>query len=108
DLSEELRENILVREGGTEKPLSKQRAILKSLAMKAIKGDMRAVAIVLNLAQRLLEYQDEDGNETPLTDDEQSILTPLERRFAQRQRPKADGSASETDPNKNGESDGAQ
>jgi len=106
DLFEELRENVLVREGATEKSLSKQRAILKSLTVKAIKGDTRAVAIVLNLVQRFLDPQDDDGAEIPLTDDEQSILKTLEKRFEGRLKPKPASRKSETAPDRNGEPDG--
>jgi Family of unknown function (DUF5681)/Helix-turn-helix domain len=45
DLMEELSERISISEGGKPKKLSKQRALLKSLAAKAIKGDARAMNI---------------------------------------------------------------
>ena len=44
DLMEELAERINVSEGGKPKKLSKQRALVKSLTAKAIKGDARASA----------------------------------------------------------------
>ena len=106
DLFEELRESVFVREGLTEKALSKQRAMVKSLTMKAIKGDMRAATIVLKLMLRFLEIDDDSGVETPLTDDEQSILATLEKRFELQMREKLPSQPSTTGPNKNGEPDG--
>ena len=55
DLMEELQERVLVREAGGEKQLSKQRALLKSITAKAIKGDTRAANIILSMVLRILE-----------------------------------------------------
>jgi hypothetical protein len=73
DLLEELQEQIQVREGNRDRRLSKQRALLKSLTAKAIKGDARSANVVLNLVMRMLEDQppalvDEDiaGNDREL------------------------------------------
>lgn len=57
DLVEELRESILVREGNRERHISKQRAMLKSLTARAIKGDPRAANIILNMIMRVLERE---------------------------------------------------
>lgn len=57
DLVDELRESILVREGNRERHISKQRAMLKSLTAKAIKGDPRAANIILNMIMRVLERE---------------------------------------------------
>jgi Family of unknown function (DUF5681) len=54
--SMQLSERISVSEGGKSKKLSKQRALLKSLAAKAIKGDARAMNILLNLMIWVLEW----------------------------------------------------
>ncbi len=54
DLRAELQETVTLREGETERTLSKQRAILRSLTTKAIEGDAKATAMVLDLVQRLL------------------------------------------------------
>ncbi len=42
------------REGELEPTFSKQRAILRSLTAKAIEGDAKATAMVLDLVQRLI------------------------------------------------------
>ncbi len=54
DLREELQETVTLREGDLERTLSKQRAILRSLTAKAIEGDAKATAMVLDLVQRLI------------------------------------------------------
>jgi Family of unknown function (DUF5681) len=53
DLIEEMQEQILVREGSRERKISKQRAMLKSMAAQAIKGNTKATSIVLGLLYRL-------------------------------------------------------
>ncbi len=54
DLRAELQETVTLRDGEMERSLSKQRAILRSLTDKAIAGDAKATAMVLELVQRLL------------------------------------------------------
>ncbi len=54
DLRAELQETVTLRDGEVERSLSKQRAILRSLTDKAIAGDAKATAMVLDLVQRLL------------------------------------------------------
>ena len=73
DLSEELQERILVREGEKEKRISKQRAMIKGLMARAVKGDARAANLILQMVFRLLNV-DGAGEETPLTPDERAIL----------------------------------
>ena len=54
DLRAELQETVTLREGELERTFSKQRAILRSLTAKAIEGDAKATAMVLDLVQRLI------------------------------------------------------
>jgi len=49
DLNEELAETIAVKEGGQQLVISKQRAMLKSLMAKSIKGDTAAARALINL-----------------------------------------------------------
>jgi hypothetical protein len=81
DLLEELQELVLVREAGGEKQLSKQRALLKSITAKAIKGDTRAANLIVSLVLRILEEDPDDGTETPLSSEEWAILKSLEARL---------------------------
>jgi len=81
DLLEELGEKIVVREGDRPQKLSKQRALLKSVVNRAIKGDARATAIALSTMMRLLDTGEgapdaEDG----FSDDELAILRDFEAR----------------------------
>src|SRR5947207_5927526 len=55
DLMEELSERISVREGERSLKVSKQRALLKSMLSKAMKGDVRAAGVVFQLVARLIE-----------------------------------------------------
>jgi hypothetical protein len=84
DLLEELQERILVREGSTERQLSKQRAMLKSLTLKAIKGDTRAITVVLNTMLRLLDVEDPADAAVPLSDDENAVIATFEERLRRR------------------------
>jgi len=52
DLAEELKERIVIREGDKVRHVSKQRAAVKSLVVKAAKGDPRALALLLTFAER--------------------------------------------------------
>ncbi len=74
ELEEELREPIIVREGGKAKKVSKQRAILKGQAAKAAQGDTKAAIFIGNLVLKLLDT----GANEPLTegasDDDLAIL----------------------------------
>jgi hypothetical protein len=54
DLSAELSEIVRVREDGSSRHISKQRALIKSLMAKALKGDARAAATVLALHARVV------------------------------------------------------
>ena len=81
DLLEELQERILVREAGGERQLSKQRALLKSITAKAIKGDTRAANLILTLVLRVLDEDTDDSTETPLSSEEWAILQALEARL---------------------------
>lgn len=55
DLAEELRETLIVTEGGQRRRVSKQRAMVKSLVARAIKGDPRAITLLGNLILRLMD-----------------------------------------------------
>ena len=52
DLAEELAERIVVIEGGSQKTLSKQRAVLKALVAKAINGTPQAITALIKLIDR--------------------------------------------------------
>lgn len=76
DLQAELQERIMVSEGGELKRITRQRALVKSTLTRAIGGDPRATAEILNLVQRLLEPDRATPTETatPLSASDQAII----------------------------------
>jgi hypothetical protein len=86
DLRDELRERIPLREGQAEKRVSKQRALIKSLMAKAIKGDTRAANLLLTIMLRLLEPLAGDEADAPLTDEERAVIEDFERRVRRKDR----------------------
>ena len=81
ELLEELSEQIAVREGGTRRIISKQRALLKSLTAQAVQGDPKAATLIANMVFRLL-HQDEDPVETQdLSVADRAILKDYEERY---------------------------
>ena len=81
DLMEELGEKIVIREGDRSQKVSKQRALLKSVVNRAIKGDARAIGIALSTMMRLLDTgEGAPAAEEALLDDELEILKAFEAR----------------------------
>jgi hypothetical protein len=81
DLVEELGEHITLSEGGKSKRLSKQRALVKSLTARAIKGDASAMRTLLNLMLKVLDIAEGDEAELPLSEEELAILANFEKRI---------------------------
>ena len=88
DLMEELSERISVSEGGKPKKLSKQRALIKSLTAKAIKGDARAISILVNLMVRVLALVEEEREVDLISEDDMAILDNFIARQRRRTSPK--------------------
>ena len=81
DLIEELGEKIVIREGDRSQKVSKQRALLKSVVNRAIKGDARAVGIALSTMMRLLDTgEGAPAIEEVLREEELEILRTFEDR----------------------------
>ena len=80
DLSEELAEKIVVNEGGRQLKISKQRAMIKSLLAKALKGDTRAATVLLKLLIDAEQATTRNEVAETLSEDDQAILA----RFAER------------------------
>ena len=74
DLAEELGEVIEVRENGTVRRISKQRAMVKSLAAQTLKGNARATAQLFSLAVRLLGDGADAAEAAPLSADEAEVM----------------------------------
>ncbi len=79
ELAEELAEKIPLKEAGKLKKVSKQRAMIKSLAAKAISGDSKAAALILNLVFRYLQDDTEQNAANPeLTSTDKELLAQFE------------------------------
>ena len=93
DLEQELAERIPIREGDRNLRVSKQRALLKAMLAKALKGDTRAASIVLQLVAKTVEAEKEskEGSEA-VSDDEMTIV---EEFIARRMTCRADTPADE-------------
>ncbi len=84
DLIEELGEKILVREGDQSRRVSKQRAVVKAVVARTLKGDARAASLLLSMMMRLLDTGEGAPEATePLHDDEREILQAFEERLRQ-------------------------
>ena len=73
DLRDELEERVTVREGGRPRRLTKQQALIKTLMAKALQGDPKAAAALLNMVLRL----DLGAHAVPasLTADDEAVLS---------------------------------
>lgn len=95
DLMEELGERIMVREGERARCVSKQRAVVKTLMTRTLKGDARAASLLLSMMMRLLDTgAAADDFEVPLMEEELKILETFEQRLRKgdRNAPAADHS----------------
>lgn len=83
DLIAELNESVQLNEGGVHRRLTKQRALLKALAARAIGGDGRAASLVLNLMLRVIDPEPETPQAEPLTADDQALIEAFLARHTQ-------------------------
>ncbi len=74
DLIAELEEIIQINEGGSSRRITKQRALLKSLAARGIQGDARAANLILTLISRLLEPDDHPVIAGEVSAEDEAIL----------------------------------
>lgn len=81
DLSEVLQERITVTEGDRKVRMSKQRAIVKTLVAKTLKGDSRSATTLLTTIFRVLDFADIAADvEQPLDANEQELLVVIDAR----------------------------
>ena len=80
DLEEELQELIHLKEGGKEKRVSKQRALIKALMAKAVKGDARSANLLLNMILKVLIPTQTDEIDETLSSDDLAILEAFKKR----------------------------
>lgn len=80
DIEQELSETILVNEGGRQTVITKQRAMIKALLAKALKGDTRASAVLIQLAQGVEQAQASRHQVVSLDREDRAILEAYVRR----------------------------
>jgi hypothetical protein len=82
DLIEVLQERITVTEGGRKVRMPKQRALVKTLIAKGLKGDSRSITTLLNTMFRALVNADAtDEVEQPLDANEKELMAGIEARI---------------------------
>ncbi|EAQ96142.1 DUF5681 domain-containing protein [Congregibacter litoralis] len=74
DLEEELNQKIIITEGGISQEITKQRAMIKTLFVKAMKGDTRAAGVLINLTLGLENSRIANDAVEKLTPDDIAIL----------------------------------
>ena len=85
DLLEELGETMKVREGGRERRISKQRALIKIQIARALNGNDRAAAKIIDLYLKVIGLDDDAADaDLPLTEDERAVIEKLEDRLRRR------------------------
>jgi hypothetical protein len=84
DLARELAETIRIVDGGREREITKQRAVVKSLVSAAMGGDLRAATAVITLCAQLDRDTDEGEAEPPSQDDAALLESFVERELSRR------------------------
>ena len=81
DLIVELGERIVVREGDRTQRISKQRAVVKTLVARTLKGEVRTAGLLTSMMMRLLDTG-EGAPEVvdPLGDNDHEILNAYNQR----------------------------
>lgn len=74
DLQEELEQKIQVTEANQTQVVTKQRAMLKTLFAKALKGDTRASGVLINLILGLEQARSSKEESADLSSDDSAIL----------------------------------
>ena len=91
DLEEELSQKILVTEGGKPQQTTKQRAMVKSLMAKALKGDTRAASVLISLILGLEQSRAATQSQERLDEDDLDILAAYRDRILAEQKAAAGG-----------------
>ncbi len=74
DLQEELSAQIVVVEGNKEQKISKQRALIKALSTKALKGDIRAMNTLIRMIERTIPIEPDDIEEKILSAEDEALM----------------------------------
>jgi hypothetical protein len=88
DLIEVLQERIMVTEGDRKVSMPKQRALVKTLVAKSLKGDSRSITTLLNTMSRAVGFANTaDDIEQPLDANEQELMAVLKARLQPKAEP---------------------
>ncbi len=81
DLEEELSESVVINEGGKQSVTSKQRAMIKALVVKAVKGDTRAAGALITLKLGIEHVKSLSKDEDIVSPEDKAILDEFEARI---------------------------
>ena len=84
DLMKELAEQIRIREGDRERSVTKQRALIKSLVAKSMKGDARSASILIGLLVKVAEHAPPPTDAQTSATDEAILAAFLEKTTVQK------------------------
>ena len=90
ELEEELLEKIVIKEGGAQKNISKQRAMIKALMAKAVQGDARAANMLLTLLLKLVPRDEMDAEDRPFTKTDKQVLEDFKAALLSKPKTKGD------------------
>ncbi len=74
DLDEESSSPVSILEGNKQKLISKQRALVKALYTKALKGDIRAMNTLIRMIERTAPIESVDNAEKPLSPNDAALM----------------------------------
>ena len=100
ELQEALGQTVLVREGGVARRVTRRGAVVLSLLAKALKGDVRAAALLIAAEQRADAAKQGAPDDEALSAEEAEVMAGFEARLRQRLRREqgAEGSGGEPAP----------
>ena len=86
ELQEALGQTVLVREGGVARRVTRRGAVVLSLLAKALKGDVRAAALLIAAEQRADAAKQAAPDDEALSAEEAEVMAGFEARVRQRLR----------------------
>ena len=86
ELQEALGQTVLVREGGVARRVTRRGAVVLSLLAKALKGDVRAAALLISAEQRADAAKQGEPDGEALSAEEAEVMAGFEARLRQRLR----------------------
>lgn len=92
DLQEELGQKILITEANKSQEVTKQRAMVKTLFAKALKGETRAANVLIGLILGL-EQARQGSLDEELCESDKAILATYAEQFLSKQQPDKEGGA---------------